>query len=238
MYNCEIEIANLSVNWKFPFIVSQLPTPTTDAFSYLVRKLQPFGLIARNVNLESNGSNLDDVALVINLLNYKLLVRLTYSGIDVEGRNIEPEEVIPILEILGIVFDSLKKIEPEVNQGNGVVKISLHLSLQEGTGSQYIAERVSAKFDPYSADPDAIVFNYVFDEVSKLFPTKITIAKSLAFPEGLFLEISYSTDGEELEYKESAPPEEFFQLLSEHYKKLLSSLGLNIVTEGNENATN
>jgi hypothetical protein len=40
MYNCEIEIANLNLHWKFPFIISQLPVPSTEAFDYLVKGLQ------------------------------------------------------------------------------------------------------------------------------------------------------------------------------------------------------
>ncbi len=88
MYNCEIEFANLNINWRFPYMVSQLPSPNTEAFDSLVKGLRPLGLTARSINLESPSTNLDDVAMVFNLLNHKFTLRLTYSGFEAEGRDI------------------------------------------------------------------------------------------------------------------------------------------------------
>ncbi len=230
MYNCEIEFANINLNWKFPFMVSQLPAPATEPFDFLIKGLRSFGLTARAINLESPTNNLDDVAMVLNLLNHKFTLRLTYSGIEAEGRDIYAEEVLQILQILSVVFDSLEKIDTETKKGLGVVRLSLHLKLLEETVDEYLSERVSAKLNSESVKPEAVVFSLNFDEFTKYFPTKITLAKSLAVENGLFLDINYQSgkNEQELQTKE---PIEFLQMLSEHYQSLLTFLELNAIVE-------
>lgn len=233
MYDCEIEIANLSLNWRFPNIVSSLPSPNNEAFDFLIKGLQPLGLTARSVSLESPTTNLDDVALVINLLNYKFTLRITYSGVEADGRDIYPDEVFPIVQSIKVVFDSLETLHSEVKKGIGVVRISLHMGFLEKNVNEYIAERVSAKINNQNMIPEAVVFNLDFDEFTKLFPTKITLAKSLAVKNGLFLDINYQSgkNEEELALKE---PAEFLQMLTEHYQSLLSYLNLNLISEEDE----
>jgi len=233
MYNCEIEFANLNLNWKFPFMVSQLPAPSTEAFDFLIKGLRPLGVTARSINLETPSTNLDDVAMVFNLLNHKFSLRITYSGIEADGRDIQAEEVLQILQILNVVFNSLEKIDSEIKRGIGIVRLSLHLSLLERTVDDYLSEKVSAKLNCENAKPEAVVFSLDFDEFTKHFPTKITLAKSLAVENGLFLDINYQSGKTEQELK-TKEPMEFFQILTDHYQSLLSFLELNvIVTEEN-----
>jgi hypothetical protein len=230
MYNCEIEIANVNLNWRFPNIISNLPSPNSEAFSFLIKGLQPLGLTARSVSLESPTTNLDDVALVLNLLSYKFNIRITYSGVEVEGRDIYSEEVFSIIQSLQVVFDSLETIDSEVKNGIGIFRISLHLNLVEKNVHDYISERVSAKIHNQNMAPEAVVFNLDFDDFTRNFPTKITLAKSLAVKDGLFLDISYQSGNEE-ENLASKDPIEFTQMLTDHYKSLLSYLELNLIQE-------
>lgn len=230
MYNCEIEFANLNLNWKFPFMVSQLPSPSTEPFDFLIKGLRPLGITPRSINLESPTTNLDDVAMVFNLINYKFTLRLTYSGIEAEGRDIYAEETLQILQILSVVFDSLEKIDSEIKKGIGIVRLSLHLKLLEKTVDDYITERVSAKLNSENVKPEAVVFSLEFDEFTKLFPTKITLAKSLAVENGLFLDINYQS-GKNDQDLQSNEPMKFFQMMVDHYQSLLSILDLKVVTE-------
>ena len=230
MYNCKIEFANLNLNWKFPFMVSQLPSPTTEAFDFLIKGLRPLGVTARSINLESPSTNLDDVAMIFNLLNHKFTLRLTYSGIEAEGRDVYAEEALQILQILSVVFASLEKIDPETKKGIGIVRLSLHLDLLEKTVDKYISERVAAKLNSKTVIPEAVVFSLEFDEFTKHFPTKITLAKSLAVEKGLFLDINYQS-GKNDQDLQSKEPMEFFQMMANHYQSLLSFLELNVITE-------
>lgn len=212
-------------------MVSQLPLPSSEAFDFLLKGLRPLGLTARSINLESPSNNLDDVALVLNLLDYnKFTLRITYSGIEAEGRDIYSENVLQILQILDIVFQSLEKIDSEVKKGTGIVRLSLHLNLLEKTVNDYISERVSAKLNDENIKPEAVVFTLEFDEFSRTFPTKITLAKSLAVEEGLFLDINYQS-GKDDQDLQSKNPMEFFEMMADHYKYLLSFLDLNVIAE-------
>jgi len=226
MYNCEIEFANLNINWRFPYMISQLPAPSTEAFDILIKGLRPFEINARSINLESPSSNLDDVAITINLLKPKINLRIAYSGIEIDARDVEEEEVEQILQILDSTFQSLEKINSEFKSGNGNVKVSLHIKLSDKNISEYISERVSVKINSLDVKSEATVFSLNADEITKQYPTKITIAESLAVKNGLFLDINYQSK-KSVEHIENEEPIEFFQKLAKHYQTIFSVLDLN-----------
>lgn len=211
-------------------MASQLPAPGSEAFSMLVKGLKPFEITARSINLESPTSNLDDVAITVNLLKPRINLRISYSGIDIDARDVEDDEVEQILQILNLTFQSLEKISSEFKDGNGSVKISLHIKLTDKNVSEYIFEKVSIKLNDSTSKPEATVFALVFDELTKQYPTKITLAESLAVKNGLFLEINYQSKNSMSEV-ESREPIEFFQKLGEHYQTIFSLLELNPVVE-------
>jgi hypothetical protein len=230
MYNCEIEFANLSVGWRFSSMASQLPAPGSEAFGVLVKGLKPFEITARSINLESPSSNLDEVAITINLLKPRINLRIAYSGIDIEARDVEDEEIEQILQILNLTFQSLEKIDSEFKDGNGIVKISLHTKLIDKNVSEYISEKVSIKLNNSYIKPEATVFSLNFDDITKQYSTKITIAESLAVKNGLFLEINYQSKNS-VEDAEIGEPIDFFQKLGEHYLTIFSLLELNPIVE-------
>ncbi len=230
MYNCEIEFANLSVNWKFLSMASQLPAPGSEAFGFLIKGLKSFDISARSINLESPSSNLDDVAIIINLLKPRVNLRIAYSGIDIEARDVEDEEVEQILQILHLTFQSLEKTDSESKNGNGNVKISTHLKLVDKNAYEYISEKISVKLNSLNITPEATVFSLNFDEITKQYPTKITIAESLAVKNGLFLEINYQSKNS-VKDDENKEPIEFFQKIGEHYQTIFPLLQLNPIIE-------
>ena len=207
-------------------MASQLPAPGSEAFGVLVKGLQPFEITARSINLESPTSNLDDVAITINLLKPRINLRIAYSGIDIDVRDVEDDEVEQILQILNVTFQSLEKIGSEFKDGNGNVKLSFHLRLTDKNVSKYISEKVSVKLNDLTVKPEATVFSINFDELTKKYPTKITIAESLVIKNGLFLEINYQSKS-----VESEEPIEFFQKLGEHYQTIFSLLELSPIIE-------
>ncbi len=207
-------------------MASQLPAPGSEAFGVLVKGLQPFEITARSINLESPSSNLDDVAITINLLKPRVNLRIAYSGIDIDVRDVEDDEVEQILQILNLTFQSLEKIDSEFKDGNGIVKISFHLKLTDKNVSEYISEKVLVKLNNLTVKPEATVFSVDFDELTRKYQTKITIAESLAVKNGLFVEINYQRKN-----TESEEPIEFFQKLGGHYQTIFSLLELNPIVE-------
>ena len=230
MYNCEAEFANLNINWQFPFMISQLPAPSTEAFDFLIRGLRPFGISARSVSIEGPTTNMDDVSIEIKLLNYQLNLSITYSGFEIAARDVDKEDAIQILQILPIVFKSLEKIDSEVTKGVGNTKISLHLRLFEKIVDEYISDRISAKINNQNVIPEALVFSLDIDEITEHFPTKVTIAKSLVVDNGLFLEINYQSGTSAQEFQVNEPMK-FFQQITEHYETILDLLELNLIGE-------
>ena len=207
-------------------MASQLPAPGSEAFGVLVKGLKPFEITARSINLESPSSNLDDVAITINLLKPRINLRIAYSGIDIDVRDVEDDEVEQILRVLNVTFQSLEKIGSEFKDGNGNVKLSFHLRLTDKNVSEYISEKVSVKLNDLTVKPEATVFSINFDELTKKYPTKITIAESLVIKNGLFLEVNYQSKS-----SKSEEPIEFFQKLGEHYQTIFSLLELNPIVE-------
>lgn len=230
MYNCEIEFANLNIGWRFSSMASQLPAPGSEAFGILVKGLRPFEVTARSINVESPSSNLDDVAITITLLKPRINLRIAYSGIEIEARDVEDEEVEQILQILNLTFQSLEKIDSEFKDGNGSVKISLHIKLIDKNISEYISEKVLIKLNDLNIKPEATVFSLNFDEITKRYPTKLTVAESLTVKNGLFLEINYQNKNSAKD-AEIGEPIEFFQNLGEHYQTIFSLLELNPIVE-------
>ncbi len=208
-------------------MASQLPAPGSEAFGFLVKGLKPFDVSARSINLESPTSNLDDVAIIINLLNPRVTLRIAYSGIEIDVRDVEDDEIEQILQILNLTLQSLEKTDPESRRGKGNVKISLHLKFKDKNVSEYISEKVSIRLNDLTVKPEATVFSLNFDEITKQHPTKITIAESLAVKNGLFLEISYQDNNS----AKDREPIEFFQSLGEHYQSIFSLLELNPIVE-------
>lgn len=230
MYNCEIEFANLTIGWRFSSMASQLPAPGSEAFGVLVKGLRPFEITARSINLESPSSNLDDVAITINLLKPRINLRIAYSGIDIDARDVEDDEVEQILQILNLTFQSLEKIDAEFKDGIGNVKISFHIKLMDKNVSEYISEKVLIKLNDLIVKSEAMVFSLNFDELTEQNPTKVTIAESLAIKNGLFLEINYQSKNS-AKGAEIGEPIEFFLKLGEHYQTIFSLLELNPIIE-------
>ena len=207
-------------------MASQLPAPGSEAFGVLVKGLRPFEITARSINLESPSSNLDDVAITINLLKPRIILRIAYSGIDIDVRDVEDEEVEQILQILNVTFQSLEKVDAQSKDGDGNVKLSFHLKLTDKNVSKYISEKISVKLNDLSVKPEATVFSVDFDELTKKYSTNITIAESLVVKNGLFLEINYQSKN-----SKNAEPMGFFQKLGEHYQTIFSLLELNPIIE-------
>ncbi len=207
-------------------MASQLPAPGSEAFGVLIKGLRSFEITARSINLESPSSNLDDVAITINILKPRTNLRIAYSGIDIDVRDVEDDEIEQILQILDLTFQSLEKIDSEFKDGNGNVKLSFHLKLNDKNVSEYISEKVSIKLNDLTVKSEATVFSVNFDELTKKYPTKITIAESLVIKNGLFVEINYQRKN-----TESEEPIEFFQKLGGHYRTIFSLLELNPIVE-------
>ena len=233
MIKSTIEYASATANWAFNQIIPQLPGPGTDAFAFLIKELRPFNLSPRQITLEAPNTTLGDVALTFILLDRRLSLRLTYGGLEINAQDITSEEdVTNILKIINVTFEALSKIDSEVTNGIATTRLGLHINLQEKIVSDYFAERVSASLANQNLATEAIVFLLQTDEFTKAVQTRLTVAKSVAYENALFIDINYQTESSPESFY-SKNPSVFFEQLSTNYQNILSILELEIINEDN-----
>jgi hypothetical protein len=226
MYKSEIEYASLRAVWKFNQMLPQLPVPATEPFAFLVKQLVPFGINSRSITIETPSYNLADVSFIIELINPRIRLKITYEEIEILSDNVEEEDVLNILKIMSIVFECLEKLDPETKKGLGETKVSLHLTFFDEKVEDYLFERISDKIQ--QATPEAIIFVLKDDATIDKFSTRITIANSSAFENALFLELSYQTQISSVE-----EPMAFFESLRTHYQNVFSLLDIELVEASN-----
>lgn len=222
MYKSEIEYASLRAIWKFNQMLPQLPVPATEPFAFLVKQLAPFGIDSRSITIETPSYNLSDVSFTIELINPRIRLKITYEEIEILSDNVEEEDVLNILKIMSIVFESLEKLDPETKKGIGDAKISLHLTFLDEKVEDYLSERISDKIQ--QATPEAIIFVLKDDATIDEFSIRITVAKSTAFENALFLELGYQTQKLSIEN-----PMAFFESVKTHYQDVFSRLDIKLI---------
>lgn len=228
MTKVEIEYANIIASWTFDQIISQLPTPGTEPFSFLIKELKLFDLTARQISFDAPGSSLADVSLTLNLLNSQLTARLTYSSIELTVQDVVDEDVPKILKIISILLAALKKLDSNITQGIGTARIGLHAVLREGSVEDFFKERLLIKLTGEKVKPEALVFALETDETTELFTTKVTVANSAAYPNALFIEIQYQANLTHTQiYTEN--PIVFFENASNNYESVFKILDLELV---------
>ncbi len=224
MYKSEIEYASLRATWKFNQMLPQLPTPSSEAFALLVKELVPFGITSRSISIETPSYNLADVSFIIELVNPRIRLKITYEEVEVISDNVQEEDVLNILKIMNIAFKALEKIDSGTKNGVGDTRINLHLNFIDEKIENYLSERISDKLPQSLATPEAIVFVLEDEATIDKFSTRITVAKSNAFENSLFLELGYQTKVLSVEN-----PMAFFEDLRNHYQDVFSLLDIEIV---------
>ncbi len=224
MYKSEIEYASLRATWKFNQMLPQLPTPSSEAFAFLVKELVPFGITSRSISIETPSYNLADVSFIIELINPRIRLKITYEEVELISDNVQEEDVLNILKIMDIAFKSLEKIDSETKKGVGETRLNLHLTFLDKKIEDYLSERVSDKISQSQATPEAIIFVLKDEAAVDKFITRITVAKSNAFENTLFLELYYQT-----QVLLAENPMAFFEDLKSHYQSVYSLLDVEIV---------
>jgi hypothetical protein len=233
MIKSEIEYANVSINWTFNHIIPQLPAPGTDAFAFLIKELRPYDLSPQQITVDAPNTTLGDVVLGFILLDRKVSLRMTYGGLEINAQDITGKDAENILKIINITFTALSKIDAEVVNGNVGTRVGLHITLQEKTVDDYFAERISVTLANKKITPEAMVFLLQTDELTKSIQTRLTVAKSLAYENALFVDINYQADSTSESFY-SQNPSAFFEHLSNNYQNVISILELETIDEENE----
>jgi hypothetical protein len=235
MNKCEIENVNIRAGWKFNQMLTEIFSVGTEPFAYLVKQLKPFGITSRSITIENPSYNLGDVSFIVDLVNPRVRVTVNYDDVEFVSNDVQAEDVLNILKIMSVVFESLEKLDTDIKDGIGQSKITFHLSLKDKNVEEYLSERVSTKLDRDKTIPEAIVFVVKGDEISEKFLTRAVVAKSESYANALFLELSYQIHVSPENFKVEKPME-FFDSLKAHYESVFALLDIEVIeSEPEEN---
>ncbi len=221
MSEYRIEYTSLSSEWKTTSILSELPVPGSRGFVTLVERLQPFGLTAQGISLQTPTNNLSDVRLDLALLDPRVTISIGYSHITLTTGEIYEGDVNSILQILQSVFGAMAVIDPKIEEGKGSTRVSLQLSLLDEQVEDFLARYAKKQEGDVTITPDAAAFVVNCDEVSRQARTRIVLAMSLHYANAIFCEITW-----EYESGTVGKPIEFLNQLADSGLSVLSVFDL------------
>ena len=214
-----VEQSSLNFKWTFQRMLPSLPGPGSPAFVELCKGLHPFGINPSTVTVDAPSSRLADLNLGIGLLDNRVIVRINSVGLELIVRDLlvgDEEKLIPITDL---VFIALKAIDADVIQGQATLRTYSHLKLAPGEYDLLLREHVGFPERAPAFSPHAVIYNVQPEADSRAKEITVTIAKSLAHIDSLFLDISADYDG-------PIPPSELAEQMNLNGERIVEMLGL------------
>lgn len=177
MPDYSIEYTTLSSEWRFNSILSELPVPGSKGFVALVQGLQPFGLTAQGISLQTPTNNLNDVRLDLALLDPRVTISISYSYITLTSGEVFEGDAETILRILQVVFNAMAGVDPNIDNGRGNARVSLQLPLIDEQVDDFLARYAKKQDGNVTIIPDAAAFIVKSDDISRQAQTRIVFAK-------------------------------------------------------------
>ncbi len=190
-----VEQTSVNFKWAFQRMLPSLPGPGTPAFADLCKGLHPYGLTPSAVTVDSPTTRLGDLYIGIVLLdNGRLTLRLACSGLDFFLKELFTGDEEILVRIVDLMFVALGSIDVDAIQGKANIRTSSHLKLLPGECEAMLREHTKLESAP-SLIPDAVVYKVDLGSDSKAKELRVVIAKSLVYPDAIFLEINADYEG-------------------------------------------
>jgi hypothetical protein len=222
-----VEHASQTFKWTFRRMLPSLPGPGTPAFAELCKGLHPYGMTPSKVVVDVPSTRLGDVSVGIGLLENRLTVRFTASTLEILINELwvgDEEKLIPIADL---VFAAAIAIDADAIQGKANVKTSSHLKLAPGDTEAILSEHTNLDRIPAAFAFDAVIYKVNLGEESKAQDFRVMLAKSLAYENTLFVDITGDYEG-------PATPTELATYINTDDERVMEMIGLQqrIETEG------
>lgn len=214
-----VEQSSLNFKWTFERMLPSLPGPGSPAFAQLSKALHEYGITPSTVTLDAPSIRLADLTLGIGLLNNRAIVKISSGALELFVRELlvgDEEKLIPITEHL---FTALKEIDSDVVQGQASLRTYSHLKMPPGEYALLLREHINLSEGNSPFAPEAIIYNVRPEQDSKAKEIKVTIAKSLAYEDSLFLDIV-------ADYIGPIAPSELAQQMNVDSERIVEMLGL------------
>ena len=214
-----VEQSSLNFKWTFQRMLPSLPGPGSPAFVELCKGLHPYGINPSTVTVDAPSSRLADLTLGIVLLDNRVIVRINSAALELIVRDLlvgDEEKLIPITELL---FIAVQAIDADAIQGQATLRTYSHLKLAPGEYDLLLREHVRFPEGAPTFSPHAVIYNVQPQGDSRAKEITITIAKSLAHLDSLFLDIS-------AEYTGPIAPAELAEQVNLNGERVVEMLGL------------
>lgn len=200
-------------------MLPSLPGPGSPAFAELCKALHSYGITPTTVTVDAPSTRLADLILGIGLLSNRVIVRISSAALELIVRELlvgDEEKLVPITEHL---FAALKVIDADVVQGRAALRTYSHLKMLPGENELLLREHMRLSEGTSAFEPEAIIYDVRPEPLSKAKELKVTIAKSLAYADSLFLDIT-------ADYVGPIAPSELAQQMNVDSERIVEMLGL------------
>ena len=188
-----VEHSSLNFKWTFQRMLPSLPGPGTPAFAELCKGLHPYGITPSKVVIETPSSRLGDVFVSIGLLDNRLGVRFTSAALELYLDELlvdDEEKLIPIADML---FTAVSSIDADAINGTANLKITSHLKLLPDEHEALVRAHQALQQPEFNLD--AVVYKINFGSESRARDFRLALAKSIAYENAIFVELSADYDG-------------------------------------------
>jgi hypothetical protein len=190
-----VEQSSLNFKWSFERMLPSLPGPGSPAFAELCKGLQPYDMTPSRVTVDSPSTRLGDLFVAIALLDNRLTIRFTSAGLELFVSELlvrDEEKLIPITDL---VFKALVTIDEDAVKGKASFRAYSHLKIAPGEPDVILREHTKFPDTVPAFVPDAAVYKVDLGQDSKAQDLRVGIAKSLAYADAVFVDISAEYDG-------------------------------------------
>lgn len=189
MREFEIEQVSLNVKWNYERIIPSLPVIGTEAFGVLCKRLAPFGLLASRILADAPTNKLGDALMTIILLEGRLGIKFSVSFFEIIVDELFEDDEQNVIAIADIIFEALKKIDLDVENGKPNINLRYHLKLSPNENAKILSEHLILSGINPNLSPEMAIYQVNLEENTILQNSRVAIAKSIAYENAIFLDI-------------------------------------------------
>ena len=217
-----LDRASLNIWWTSGEVLWGLPLPGTRQFGLLLKSLEPHGVTAREIIVESPSKLLADVVLGLGLLSGEVRLLLSYTGFEISIDELLHHHLKSIVTIAGSAQASLTDFREPDNAGSLTIRYAAHLHV--GANALEVILRNNLPVTDAALLPDAFAYTVSPPGRHDIQEVRAVIERSLRSPENVYVEVTSK-------YYEFGFTEAFGAIMKEDILATLQRCGLSNVAE-------
>lgn len=191
-----IHQAFLLFTWKFPGVLATVPTPGFggESFRTLRDELSKFDFDADSYNIDAGkGNSLSDLKVHMRLLD-RFGVTIGYSDFQLSVSDLTQEDIPNVQAITEALFKVVKTIDPEFTQGHSVVKVGIHITIDDFDATSFLSTHLNPATNVSGWYSRGML--YARDAAGVVGSMSVVVTKSVIVKNGLYMEVFSEQDGD------------------------------------------